>query len=68
MKAKRLKKNPELADYVVEVTSPKAHPAFYYFVTRKDARSHMKASLARGASRVRVFHIKYTLASDNKAK
>lgn len=67
-KTPSLKKNPEVADYVVEATNLGAgsmRQVFEYFVTRKEARAAAKSAVA---DRVRVFHMTFKLVSDRRAK
>ncbi len=69
MKAKRkarLKKGPEVSDYLVQSiysTAASERIEYNYFLTRKAARDYVKEY---PAPRTRVFRIKYTLVSDSK--
>lgn len=56
----RLKRNPEIQDYVVEETFLEGgySQAFTYFMKRVDARDYAKASYA---DFVRTFRIRYHL-------
>ncbi len=63
----RMRKNPEIADYVVEVTLAKGEgfeTKFNYFTKRVEARAFSKSWPA--ATRVRVFRMHFTLVSDRK--
>ncbi len=68
----RLKKNPEISDYVVEshldIGSDGVETLFKYFLTRAAARAYAKECLYNDCHRVRVFHMKFTLVSDVKIK
>lgn len=64
----RLKKNPEIADYVVEMTRYEGggmRQEFQYFTLRAKAREFAKTT---GADRTRVFHLKATLVSDSRGR
>lgn len=67
-RAYRLRKNPEIADYVVESTEYRGgtgvSQAFKYFSTRKQARDYAKTQTF--ADRVRVFHTTFKLVSDRR--
>lgn len=61
----RLKKNPEIADYVVERTyyTSGMRQEFSYYTKRSEARAD--AALSK-ADRVRIFRMRFTLVSDSK--
>jgi hypothetical protein len=62
----KLKKNPDICDYVVEQTYYSQERTIYgYYNTRAEARADAKFSLA---DRVRIFRAKFTLVSDSKKK
>lgn len=67
-KRPRLKKNPEIPDYIVEHTHyfPDAIKTNYkYFMTRADARFNATdTSDGEPGDRVRIFRAKFTLVSD----
>ncbi len=67
-KIPRLKKGPELQDYVVQAIERSAtqeRVTYKYWFTRKEARDNAKAQHGSGV-RVRVFRIKYELEIDLK--
>lgn len=63
----RLKKGPDIQDYVVERIDV-TRVGYRYFMTRKEARAWAKECMASGASRTRIFHCKFSLISDSKGK
>lgn len=63
----KLKKGPDIQDYVVETIVKKMSgesKSYRYFMTRAEARKFAKAQ----AARTRIFRIKYTLVADQKRK
>jgi hypothetical protein len=65
-KTPRLKKNPEIPDYVVERVYDEAsrqRVQYSYYTKRFDARADAKLSKA---TRTRVFRMRFTLVSDSK--
>ncbi len=67
-KTPRLKKGPEITDYVVEQIEHydgRYNKAYDYFISRAGARAYAKGKHVPGV-RVRTFHIKYTLVGDLK--
>lgn len=65
-KRARLKKGPEIPDYVVERVYDEAkgrRVLYSYYMTRAEARADAKLS---AATRTRVFRMRFTLVSDTR--
>lgn len=67
-KIARLKKGPDINDYVVQVIdrTDGERITYKYFKMRSDARSYAKLQHAGSSVRVRVFHIRFDLVYDSK--
>lgn len=59
----RLRKNPELPDYVVEMVHG-GLKSYHHFTLRADARTFANNQIT--ADRVRLFRVKFALVSDKK--
>lgn len=64
-KRPRLKKGPEIADYVVElIHNGGVNKTYHHFMTREEARNFANNQIT--ADRARIFRAKFTLVSDKK--
>lgn len=61
----RLKKGPELHDFVVEVVHGPKSVGYRWFSLRSEAREFARTHTNK---RVRTFHIAYRLVADSKKK